>query len=257
MISWIGVTIFKPSLGIQFTPAPTLTPAAPRTVIANNLGWREIWRRTIGPIYGSRNVSVPIMAVTGYTLVVPSMPTDGTRVVAIDVRNGQVLWSLRVFIPDRATPPIGVDTLYADSERVYIAVPSKIFGMRLSDGSPVWSIDEPPEHTGYFIYPEVQDNTLQIYSNEVKLYSIQADTGQIKSVQKYPDGFLFEVSGVNYSTTLQGLACTDARTGQERWIVTTSGDVYRWPVFFRPDLMIFEAGWGNTSTLAAVNTTSG
>jgi outer membrane protein assembly factor BamB len=197
------------------------------------------------------------MAVTGHTLVVPSMPTDVTRVVAMDVRNGQVLWSLRVFIPDWPTPSIGVDTLYADSEMVYIAVPFKIFGNRLNDGAPVWNTDELPGHTGYFIYPEVQDNTLQTYSNEVKLYSIEADTGQIKSVQKYPDGFLFEVSGVNYSTSLQGLVCTDARTGQERWKVTTSGNVYRWPVFYQPDLMIFEAGWGTISTLAAVNTTSG
>lgn len=69
--------------------------------------------------------------------------------------------------------------------------------------------------------------------------------------------FLFEVSGANYSTTPSGLICTDASTGQQRWKVATSGDVRRWPVFFQPDLMIFEAGWGTASTLAAVNTTSG
>lgn len=189
LLGWTLITIFKPSSGVQFTPAPTLTPAPSRTVLANNLGLHEIWRRTVGPIYGSRNVSVPIMAMTGDTLVTPIMPTDGTRVVAVDVRNGQVLWSLRVFIPDRTTPPIGVDTLYADSKMVYIAVPFKVFGLQLSDGAPVWNTDVLPGHTGYFIYPEVQDNILQTYSDEVKLYSIQTDTGQIKSIQNYPDGF--------------------------------------------------------------------
>jgi outer membrane protein assembly factor BamB len=139
---------------------------------------------------------------------------------------------------------------------VYIAVPFKIFGNRLNDGSLVWNTDELPRHTGYYIYPEVRDNTLQTYSNEVKLYSIQANTGHIESVQKYPDGFLFEVSGARYSTTPVSLICTDASTGQQRWKVTTS-DVRRWPVFFQSDLMIFEAGWGTASTLAAVNTTSG
>ena len=189
LLGWIGVTIFKPSSGVQFTPAPTLTPAPSRTVQANNLGMHEIWRRTVGPIYGSSNVSVPIMGVKGHTVVVPSMPSDGTRVAAIDVRNGQVLWSVHVFIPDRATPPIGVDTLYADSKMVYIAVPFKVFGLQLSDGAPVWNTDELPGHTGYYIYPEVRNNTLQTYSDEVKLYTIQAAIGQINSIQKYPDGF--------------------------------------------------------------------
>ncbi len=256
LLGWIGVTIFKPSSGVQLTPAPTLTPAPPRTVLANDLGLHEIWRRTVGPIYGASNVSVPIMAVTGSTLVIPSMPTDGTQLVAIDVRNGQILWSLHVLIPDSPAPPIGVDTLHADSERVYIAVPFKIFGIRLSDGALIWTTDELPGHTGYYIYPEVRNNTLQIYSNEVKLYSIKADTGHIESVQKHSDGFLFEVSGANYSTTPVDLTCTDASTGQQRWKVATTGDVRRWPVFFQPDLMIFEAGWGGASTLAVVNTTS-
>jgi hypothetical protein len=258
LLGWIGVTIFKPSSRVQFAPGPTLTPAPSRTVIANNLGWHEIWRRTVGPIYGSKNVSVPIMAVAGHTLVTPVMPTDGTRVIAIDVRDGQTLWSLHVLIPDwPPTPPLGVDTLYADSKRVYIAVPTKIFGTQLSNGSLVWETNVLPGHTGYYVYPEIHDNNLQVYSNEVKLYSIQADTGQIMSVQKYPDGFLFEVSGASYSTTAIDLSCTDASSGQQRWKIATSGDVRRWPVFFQPDRMIFEAGWGTASTLAAVNTTSG
>jgi hypothetical protein len=102
MLGWIGVTIFKPSSGVQFTPVPTLTPAPPRIVLASNLGLHEIWRRTVGPIYGSTDVSVPIMAVSGHTLVMPIMPTDGTRITAFDVRNGQFLWSFRVFLPDSA-----------------------------------------------------------------------------------------------------------------------------------------------------------
>jgi outer membrane protein assembly factor BamB len=257
LLGWIVVTIFKPSSGVQFAPGPTLTPAPSRAVIANNLGLHEIWRRTIGPTYGSTNVSVPVMAVADHTLVMPVMPRNGTRVIALDARDGQPLWSLRVFTLDVATPPISVDTLYADAELVYIAVPYKIFGTRLRDGSLVWETEELPGHTGYFIYPEINSNTLQVHSDEVKLYSIQADTGQIKSVQKYPDGFLFEVSGASYSTTPIELICTDASSGQQRWKISTSGSVRRWPVFFQPDLMIFEAGWGTASTLAAVNTAAG
>jgi len=76
-------------------------------------------------------------------------------------------------------------------------------------------------------------------------------------IEKYPDGFLFEVSGASYSTTPIELICTDASSGQQRWKISTSGSVRRWPVFFQPDLMIFEAGWGTASTLAAVNTAAG
>jgi outer membrane protein assembly factor BamB len=98
---------------------------------------------------------------------------------------------------------------------------------------------------------------LQVYSDEVKLYSFQADTGQTKTVQKYPYGFLFEVFGAGYFTTPQGLICIEAITGQQRCRISAIDNVRRWPVFFQSDLMILEEGWGTASTLAAVNTDAG
>lgn len=256
LIGWIGVATLQSPSEVRFPPSPTLTPAPPHAIVSNHLEWHEVWRRTVGASYGAPEAGTSIMAVSGHILVMPIMGPDVTQLTAFDVHNVQTVWTLLVFI-DRAGPPIEVDTLYADSTLVYFAVPPRIFAARLSDGSPLWKTGDLRTHTGYFIYPEIKDKTLQVYSDEVNLYNLQADTGQIKSVQKYPDGFLFEVSTSDYFTTPEDLTCTDASTAQQRWRVATSGSVRRWPVFFHPDLMIFEAGRNAGATLTAVNADSG
>jgi hypothetical protein len=59
----------------------------------------------------------------------------------------------------------------------------------------------------------------------MNLYSIEADTGQVKSIHEYPDGFLFEVSGANYSTTSLGLIC-DVDHGTQYWVAGSSSMLF-------------------------------
>lgn len=253
VLTRIPVLIFESLSQSLSIPTATLSPS--HQIVSSDLQLREAWRRVIGPIYTMGVGHGPVIA---NGIIVLPIFGDNTRLVAFDLQNGQMFWSQKLVTPQYPDDPQSVDSLYVDTGRVYVAVPFVIRSFRLADGQPIWMTESLPGHAGYDIYPSVEDETIQVYSTltDRLIYYINANDGDIRSIETYSRTLLFKAGAVEYHDDLRSLFSVDSATGNVLWRSTVKGPVRGWPVFVNPETMIVATG-SLLKTISAVDLTSG
>ena len=246
--------ISLPGTGSRF---PTPIPA--RTITSNSLDIREVWRRRVGENFGGGSwYSVPLAAFSADLVILPISGQDETQLVALRAKDGEQIWTRTLKNPEFPGVPLAVDSIIADTRRVYAAVPFEILAFDLRDGKPVWDSRELPSHTGYVIFPLLQGHILQVYSHPktTRVYNVNIDNGQIESVDEYAEGLVLKTSTAEYLNADKGFLRVDSQTGQVLWQAPIKDRVWTWPTIVSPDLMLFTAGYYPMS-IGAINASSG
>lgn len=202
--------------------------------------------------------------VVANSIIVLPIFSDKTHLAAFDAGNGQSLWSQRLVTPQYPDDLQSVDSMYVDAERVYVAVPLVIRSFRLADGHPMWMTESLPAHAGYDIYPGTQNGILQVYSTleDRLVYNIDADSGQIRSIEQYSRTLVATTASVQYHDGVKSrggptnLFGVDSHTGNVLWRSSVKGAVRGWPVFISPEETIISTG-SLLQTISAINPTSG
>jgi outer membrane protein assembly factor BamB len=236
---------------------PTPTPAPAHVIVSNDLGWHEVWRQVVGPSF-SRGAwsSYSLIAISGNRIVMPVWETDNTRLLGLDTHDGQIVWTQRLVaqgrhlfsteLSDLNSPlPARVDSIFANTDQVYVALSNGVKAFQLSDGQPLWATaGELPRHTGYYILPQVNNGVVTVYGDggtRVTEYEIDSANGQIQHTHSYSDGLLLKTSTADYYNDALRLLSVDHDSGEKRWEVHTPDKVLRWPVFSDSGMMIFAA----------------
>jgi len=234
------------------SPPPTLGPS--HLLIAKSPTWNERWRRTIGPSY----FSVPLLAISGDALILPVWSERETLITSVSTHDGHTIWAKKVADPDFPGRQIRVvNSLFADSDRVYAALPFGVQSFRVEDGELQWITTRLPEHTSYRIFPKIEDGTIRVYgiTSKTVLYDIGFDDGQIKSTQDYPERLVLKIESVECVEDALDLRCTDNET-KTSWKVTTRGSVRSWPLYIDSRIVLFASG-PHLSSLTGVEPASG
>ena len=234
-----------------------LTPAVPsRKILSSTLPWREVWRQQIGSAF----TSIPLIAVSGNEVVLPIDKRTST-LVALNAQDGHTLWERPLAdpqFPDRQVKV--VHSIFADTKRVFVALPFAVMAFDCSDGRFLWITHRLPEHTSYYIYPDIEDDTLTVFGvyGDTKLYFINVNDGEIKSTEEYSGELLLRTPTAEYTIEGLNLVRVDRNIQEVLWKVATRGSLgtRRWPAFVNGNAMIFTTG-PHLSSLCVIDPNSG
>ena len=146
---------------------------------------------------------------------------DGSSVVAVDCKTGELIWKSGTDKPGYSTPVIATIN---DARQYLIFSASSINGYAAEDGKKLWTF---PWKTTYDVNaaaPLVMENSVFIssdYGTGCAMLDIQARGPKVrwrhKLIQEhFSSGVL--IDGMIYSTTDPGdLVCLDAATGKQQW----------------------------------------
>ena len=247
------------------TPDPAIKLAAAHQVLANNSTWHESWRRVIGP---SSNYGAGALLACYKQTIVMSLKSvwdqDGSILVALNSGNGKDKWREQLSFTDKS--PAIITSLVVISDHIYVATAYSNYAVaafRLQDGQAEWFTPDFPGHTGYDLYPSLDNNLLRLYggiSSQTTVYDIDPKDGQIVSTHVFSshdaneDAFMITAAS-KYTDTAQGLVHVDIQSGKT-WLVPTTGHTRHWPTFLDPAKMIFTTDVP-LATLFNVDTSSG
>ena len=238
LLSCRNVETVSPTFNNKMTPS-----AHSRSVLTSTLPLKEIWRQRIGAAF----TSVPLAVTAENKIVIPISDAYTTTLLAVGLADGHIVWKQDLTdpqFPDRRGAL--VDSLFADSERVYAVLPFGVMAFDLTSGQPIWTSKRLPEHTSYYISPLVETNTLQVFGiySDTHIYNINSRSGQIRSIEEYQDELLWATPMTNYVLQNLDLLRIDKNSNQIVWKVKTRGSVgdNRWPLFSDATTMIFLTG---------------
>lgn len=236
-------------------PRPTSTSFPTREITANDLSLGEAWQRTIGPIHSGWTKGTTL---SSHGILVLPVFGDGTQLIALDTLDGETLWTQKLVTPQYPDDPNRIDSLFVDDDKVYIAVPFVIKAFLLVDGQPLWTTRDLEPHTGYDIYPTVQEGILQVYSKKDKLliYDVDVTSGAIQSISEYPREVFLKTSSAEYRDDMNHLVKASADTHEPIWQSPAKGSINGWPVLVDPDIMIVMTG-NYLHKLIAIDVTTG
>jgi outer membrane protein assembly factor BamB len=166
-------------------------------------------------------------SITGRKIILPVWDGNETNLTALDTQNGRTLWATKLASLDRPDGRV-VDSLYADAEQVYAALPFVVESFRTIDGNLLWTSETLPGHTRYNILPLTQTKIIQVvagYGAEGALvYNFDTENGTTKSVESYPVWLEPKTNEVSYHVdATANLICIDNKTNQTLWKFNTGG----------------------------------
>ncbi len=251
VVSSIGTVSCQSSL----SATPSVQGLSHR-IATNNLEWHEIWRQTVWLSYG---YGTPMASVTSHKIILPAWNGHVTNLVALDTQSGQTLWATKLASPDRPDGRV-VDSLYADAERVYVALPFVVESFRTTDGNLLWTSETLPGHTRYSILPLTRTETVQIATGSgaegALVYRLDSGNGTTKSIESYPIWANPKTDEVSYHVdAAANLICTDNKTNQTLWKFNTGG-LNGGPELVDSKILIFMGG-PHLKSLTAVESMSG
>jgi polyvinyl alcohol dehydrogenase (cytochrome) len=188
----------------DFTGTPVI---AQNTLVAGtNQGWVHALNATTGKVKWTRKVNAPVngtAAIDGDVVVVPVAQTHSPRVVALDLRTGQVLWD-RVIDDQKnsdvygsptvfdGTVYIGVSALFGETGDPEVNVRGSVVALDERTGRPKWKTYMVPDgHDGGSVWttPAIDPATRRVYVGTGNAYhepaanttdsmvALDADTG--------------------------------------------------------------------------------
>ena len=238
LLSCRNVETVSPTVHNDVTPS-----AHSRFVLTSTLPLKEIWRQRIGTAF----TSVPLAATAANKIVMPISNAYTTTLLAVGLADGHIVWKQELtdpLFPNRQGAL--VDSLFADSERVYAVLPYGVMAFDLASGQPIWTTKRLPEHASYYISPLVETSNLQVFGiyGGTHIYNIDVRSGQIQSIEEYQDELLWVTPTAHYVLKNLDLLRIDRNSNQVAWKIRTRGSVgdNRWPLLSDSTTMIFVTG---------------
>lgn len=237
------------SSGVVF-PYALPTPYPAREVISTDFSWQELWRQQMLLSHGHPPVTVDSQD----AIILPINSGTTGMLTALNLHNGQKIWSQEYFSPNRGDAYI-VDSILADDKQIYIAIPYVVEAFRAVDGQPQWTTSDLPGHTSYNIVPAKQPGLIRLEGGTG--YYVNKQTGTVSPVEKGVDEPEIETDKLACQTDLKfNFACTDIATHQPVWQISLG-----WPVRDAQSVsskeLVVAAGNGYRNLLAGIDEATG
>jgi hypothetical protein len=171
---FFGIALYRSFSSSTSVPTPS------RQITQNSLPLQEIWRKHgIHLLRAGLPATDAVVVVANYNLNALQYRLQG-----LDVTRGDTLWE--VLLPRR----VGVDSLIASDDRLYVAVTWEIQAYQLSDGQLLWQTPgEPPERSGYSLswFDENLVNYSSVVGENYRLMSVyDPNTGALMQQKQIP-----------------------------------------------------------------------
>ncbi len=254
--SWILVVL---SVGILtscrtvFLDTPqSLTTS--RQVITNDLGWQEIWRRSIRLSYDDDGD--PTATIAGSKIVVAVEERPGQVFLsALDAQKGQTVWTHELGLRYGF-----VDSITADDTQIYLAAAFAVQSFQVADGQSLWSTSELATHLNHELLPIEQMGIIRDQAGDshtgITTFSIDTLDGTVKSAVTSSQELKAKTdTATYYVTNSYDLTSVDSQSGQTHWSIKI-GTSRGHPILVDPQVLVFQEGDFLTS-LVGVDPTSG
>ena len=210
---FFGITLYRSFSSSVSEPIPA------RQITQNSLPLQEIWRKdSIHLLRAGLPTTDAVVVVANYNRSVLQYRLQG-----LDVTRGDALWE--VLLPRR----VGVDSLIAKDNRLYVAVTWEIQAYQLSDGQLLWQTPgEPPERSGYRLswFDENLVNYSSVVGENHRLMSVYDPISgallQQKQIPINPKPLL-TTAGIEYRGRVGQVICFQ----QKLWTATMA-DAVEW-----------------------------
>lgn len=238
------------SQGVSFVFPAEPTPESSRRVVSSTLNWQELWRQQVLLSYGH----LPLTVDGQGKIVLPiNRGTEGV-LVALNPYTGQRVWSQEFVSPYRGDA-YAVDSVFADSDRIYIALPYVVKAFSAADGQPQWTTLDLPGHTRYTIVPSTRPGLIRLIGGAG--YYVDKQNGTVSPVEKLSDESEIETDKLACQVDLDfRLACIDTETHQPAWQVNLG-----WPVeevqSVNSKIIVASAGNSYRNLLAGIDQSTG
>ncbi len=222
-----------------------------RSIKANDLGWREIWRRPLRLRYSE----TPAGVVVNDTIIVALENQNDIVLTALNTQNGQTIWMQEV-----ASPYGVLDAIVADANQVYVAASFVVKAFRAKNGEPLWTSPELLTHTRHDLYRGSESDIIYDQARKANgqyvQYAIDSKNGAVKDVTTSTRVPKLQVDNtVYYIENEYDLARIDDSAAEPIWTIKTRG-VKNTPVLLGSNILVFQDGPFETS-LNGINPASG
>lgn len=219
LLLFVVCVVFEPSFPSNIlapfqTPTPDI-PAPSKQIISNTLPLIEQWRWS-----GDADFSVAV----GDRIIIIGDEEGDQRIIVFDAGTGNILW--------QSEPIRNVQSLTADTSRVYVGTIRYVQAFELATGQQLWrGVEQPSMKRGGLIV-DIRKNQLEVYDiSDPAVYRLDSATGQIveetaKNLFSRWDNTEYAVVHGNYL-----LEARDATSNEKLWSYAFPGYVHGRPVF--------------------------
>lgn len=250
---YFGFIIYKSILPSGPAPIPS------RQITQKSLHLRELWRRSIRLTLQGRGKS-PRFTATNSTVIIADYDSNSLQyqLQILDTQTGKMVSNIP--IPKR----IGLDSLIADNNNLYVAIDKEIEAYELPTGQLFWqSSAEPSERSSYKL--------TWLDGNVVNYSSVLGEDYQLMSVYDSTNGTLVQqkqipinpmplltTAKIEYKGEWSKLLAFDRYSGQQIWQTPLSGYPQLWPVLVESNLLIATYNdQGSIAGLHSIDATNG
>lgn len=142
------------------------------------------WRTT----FDDWTVGEPALSPNGQVLYVPASETETGMVLALDTRDGKLLWQK----PTSTNTPSFVEKVYTSGDSVIVSgLNGTVASLTAADGAPRWTFEPPAARLGTL---DVQDGRVWMMLQDGRVVAVDVETGKLAA--QFSDLDLSLTSGV-------------------------------------------------------------